>query len=336
MVTIYNACQTPTLRPRRLRSHPVLREMVQETHLVASDFILPLFIKGERGEKKIIPSMPGHYQLSLEALEEEIQELIYLGIKSVILFGVPFFKDAWGSDACHDHAIVAQAIKIIKKKTKEILVICDLCFCEYTDHGHCGILSDKNCLDLLDNDLTLEKLSEQALVLARAGADVIAPSGMIDGAVAAIRKTLDEACFEFIPIMSYSVKYHSSLYGPFRQAAEGAPQFGTRSSHQMNISNSREALKEAHLDEKEGADILMVKPAHAYLDIIAKIKTQTFLPLAAYHTSGEYGMIKAASEKGWVKEKETALEILTAIKRAGADMIITYYAKQLFLEKWLH
>ena len=322
-------------RPRRLRMHPVLRELVKETHLTKHDFILPLFIKGMLGHKKEIPSLPGHFQIPLSQLEREIDELLNLGIKSIILFGVPSYKDSWGSDACHSGGIIQQALQIIKKCSSEILAICDVCFCEYTDHGHCGILSEKNSLEIVDNDTTLIRLSEQAVSLARAGADILAPSGMMDGAVSAIRAALDDAQFYHIPIMSYTVKYHSALYGPFRIAAEGSPSFGSRASHQMDFCNRNEALKEVTLDEKEGADILMVKPAHAYLDIIYQIKTQTKLPLAAYHTSGEYMMIKSASEKGYLDERNGALEILTSIKRAGADMIISYYTKEIFSKKWL-
>lgn len=325
----------PHIRPRRLRSHPILREMVKETLLTQNDFILPLFIKGEHGEKKLIPSMPGHYQIPLSCLEREIYELINLGVKGVILFGVPFYKDGSGSDACHSEGIIQKAVRKIKSFSDDLLVICDLCFCEYTDHGHCGILSDKNKYDRLDNDLTLDKLCEQALYLARAGADVIAPSGMIDGSCYALREMLDREGFEATAILSYSVKYNSALYGPFRMAAEGAPQFGTRQSHQMDCANKKEGLKEASIDEKEGADILMVKPAHTYLDVIHAISSQTNLPIAAYHTSGEYMMIKAAASQGLLDEKAAALEVLTAIKRAGARLIISYYTKELLLKRWL-
>ena len=330
-----NSLTLPTIRPRRLRSHPVLRELVKETRLNYQDFILPLFIKGIEGKKNPIPSLPGHEQIPLSALEKEICYLSDLGIHSVILFGIPFYKDGVGSDACHEQGIIQQAIRIIKSHAPHILVITDLCFCEYTDHGHCGILSDKNPFDCLDNDLTLEKLCEQAITHAKAGADVIAPSGMIDGCTKAIRSALDGAGYEHVAILSYSVKYHSSFYGPFRLATEGSFKLGSRASHQMDPSNILEALKEASLDESEGADILMVKPAHAYLDVIHAIKQTTYLPIAAYHTSGEYVMIKAASEKGWMEEKKAALEVLKSIKRAGASMIISYYTKQIFKEKWI-
>ncbi len=328
--------QESITRMRRLRSHHLLRNLVRETTLDKQDLVLPLFIKGIVGEKQPIMSMPGHYQIPLVKLEQEIQELLELGIQSVILFGVPLYKDAVGSDSCHDHGIIQQAVRKIKSITKELLVMCDVCLCEYTDHGHCGIMKQKAEDFFLHNDETLEILRKQALSLAYSGADVLAPSGMIDHMVAAIRGELDCHGFEEVPILSYSVKYHSSLYGPFRMAAEGAPSFGDRSTHQMDVANVAEALREALCDFQEGADMLMVKPAHTYLDVIAKIKKQfPFMPLGAYHTSGEFGMIKAAAEKGWLDEKKGALEVLTAIKRAGADFIISYYTKEAAVKGWV-
>lgn len=316
----------PLVRLRRLRHNPLVRQLIRETDLHLKDLILPLFIKGKTGESKAIISMPGHYQIPLSALPQEIDEIVNLGITSVILFGVPDHKDAVGSDSYCDTGIIQEAIRVIRSVTSELLVITDVCFCEYTDHGHCGVLHEGD----VHNDKTLELLVKQAVSHARAGADVIAPSGMMDGAVQAIRTGLDAAGFSHLPILSYSVKYQSCLYGPFRAAAEGAPTFGDRSSHQMDTANVREALREAELDVHEGADMLMVKPAHTYLDVIYRIKeSYPYLPLGAYHTSGEFCMIKAAVEKGWLDEKKGVLEILRSIRRAGADFIITYYTKEL-------
>lgn len=318
----------PTTRLRRLRQHPIIRDLVRETHLDVEDLVLPLFIKGENGEKNPIASMPGHFQIPLNRLEEEIKEIVDLGIKSVILFGIPNKKDPLGSDSYNENGIIQKAIKLIKKTSNKILVITDVCFCEYTDHGHCGIINMNSDKKDVDNDATLELLAKQAISHAKAGADVLAPSGMMDGMVKAIRQGLDVENFSHLPILSYSVKYQSSLYGPFRFAAEGAPSFGDRSTHQMDPFNAKEALREAQLDLHEGADMLMVKPAHAYLDIIYRIKTNyPCIPLGAYHTSGEFSMIKSAAEKGLLDEQKTALEILGGIKRAGADFIITYFAK---------
>ncbi len=325
MTTIF-----PTLRLRRLRQHPVLRDLIRETELNLNDLILPLMLKGRDGSKKPIDSMPGHYQIPLNALSQEIEEIVGLGISSVLLFGVPYHKDALGSDSYSDTGIVQEAIKIIRSVSKDLLIITDVCLCEYTDHGHCGFLSERSGTMDVDNDQTLELLVTQAISHVRAGADVIAPSGMIDGMVKAIRFGLDDAGYQHIPIFSYSVKYQSSFYGPFRDATEGAPAFGDRSTHQMDPANAREALRETQLDVEEGADMLMVKPAHSYLDIIYRVK-QAFpnVPLGAYHTSGEFCMLKAAAEKGWVDEKKAAIEVLRGIKRAGADFIITYYAKEI-------
>ena len=322
----------PLLRLRRLRQHRTLRDLVRETELNVKDLVMPLFIKDNAaGVLQPIESMPGMYQIPLSLVAREIEELMELGISSVILFGVPAHKDAYGSDSYSDEGIVQRAIGKIREVSKELLLISDLCFCEYTDHGHCGLLNDK--LEI-DNDKTLEFLVKQAMSHARAGAHVIAPSGMIDGMVKAIRTGLDEAGFDHIPILSYSAKYCSNLYGPFRVAAEGAAAFGDRSSHQMDCANAKEALREVELDIQEGADILMVKPAHAYLDVILRVKeAYPHIPLCAYHTSGEFSMIKAAAQRGWIDERKVALEILTAIRRAGADFVISYYAKE--IARWL-
>ncbi len=323
----------PFVRLRRLRQHPVLRELIRETDVHVSDLIAPIFIKGSEGEKQAISSMPGYYQIPLNRLSEEVEEILALGISSVILFGVPPHKDPYGSDAYHEQGIIQQAIRIIKNITSKLLVISDVCFCEYTDHGHCGLIKESGGTFDIDNDKTLKLLVKQSISHAQAGADVIAPSGMMDGMVKAIRCGLDAEGFEQIPILSYSIKYNSCLYGPFRIAAEGAPTFGDRSTHFMDPANSKEALREAQLDIDEGADMLMVKPAHSYLDVIYRLKEKyPSMPLGAYHTSGEFCMIKAAAEKGWVDEKKAVLEILRGIRRAGADFIITYYAKE--FAKW--
>lgn len=317
----------PVVRPRRLRRTPELRAFVQENALSVSDLVMPIFIKAGNHIKNPISSMPGIYQLSLDQLPAEIAEIQSLKIPAVILFGIPEKKDATGSFALDDHGIIQQAVRVIKKIAPEILVISDICFCEYTDHGHCGVIdADKKCVD---NDKTLELLAIQAVSHARAGADIIAPSGMMDGMVQAIRAALDCNGFCDIPILSYSVKYASSFYGPFRHAAEGAPQFGDRKSYQMNPANGNEALHEAQNDIAEGADMLMVKPAQNYLDIIFRVK-QAFpaVPLVAYQVSGEFSMIKAAAENKWIDEKSVVIESLLAIKRAGADIIITYFAKE--------
>lgn len=325
----------PTTRLRRLRHHPMLRTLTQETCLSVNDLILPLFIRAGATSKKPILSMPGHFQWSLADLPEILQEITTLSIKGVILFGIPSEKNSLGTMGYHENGIIQQAIPLIKQKAPHLLIFTDLCFCEYTDHGHCGVMADHNGGKILDNDQTLPLLAKQAVSLAEAGADVIAPSGMLDGMVGAIRLALDTAGFQHIPILSYSIKYASAFYGPFRDAAEGAPLFGDRRTHQANYANTYEALHECALDIAEGADMLMVKPAHAYLDIIARVK-ETFphLPLAAYHTSGEFAMLKAAAEKGWIDECAATIEILTAIKRAGANIIITYTAKEVAV--WLN
>lgn len=324
----------PTTRLRRLRQTPSLRQLTKETRLHKEQLILPLFIKEGISEKVPVSSMPGYYQLSLNCLKKEIQEIKELGIKNIILFGVPDVKDEWGSASSREDGIVQKAIHEIKSLHPDLLVMADLCFCQYTDHGHCGITHQhKNGYDV-DNDATLEILNKQAISLATAGADVVAPSGMIDGMVGYIRQTLDSVGFKHIPIMSYAVKYASALYGPFRQATEGNPILGDRRTYQMDYSNGYEALREAALDIQEGADILMVKPGHTYLDILYRIKqTSPYIPLAVYHTSGEYSMIKAAAERQWIDEKQTVLEVMTAFRRAGADIILTYYAKN--IASWL-
>lgn len=321
----------PSTRMRRLRKTKAIRELVRETRFDVKDLVMPFFIRHGRNIKNPIPSMSGQFQISVDQLEKEIPVIQSLGIGNIILFGIPENKDEMGSDACSDHGIIQTAIRTIKQIAPELLITADVCFCEYTSHGHCGFLNEDG---YLDNDKTLELLAKQAVSHAKAGADIIAPSGMIDGMVHAIRHALDENSFSDLPILSYSAKYSSSLYGPFRHAAEGVPKFGDRHTHFMDIANTKEAIRECGLDIAEGADMLMVKPAHAYLDIISSVK-QAFpaLPLGAYHTSGEFAMIKAAAEKGLIDEKNVALEILTSIKRAGADFIVTYYAKE--VAEWL-
>jgi len=326
------AAPFPASRLRRLRHNGALRELVKETTLHTDNLVLPLFIRHGHGDKKPIGSMPGHYQHTLDSLPAEIDTLTALGIKNIILFGIPAKKDPLGQDAYSDQGIIQSAIPVIKKAASELLVMVDTCFCEYTDHGHCGVLD--GATGALDNDKTLALLAKQAVSQAQAGADIIAPSGMIDGMVQAIRQALDQAGFTHLPILSYSVKYASGMYGPFRDAAEGAPKFGDRRTHQMHFTNSEEALRECAHDIAEGADMLMVKPAHTYLDIIQRVKQMyPELPLGAYHTSGEFAMIKAAAEKNWLDERVAALEVLTAIRRAGADFIITYFAKN--VAEWL-
>lgn len=320
---------TAPIRLRRLRQNPSLRNLLNENSLNINDFVLPLFIKAGAGLKQPITSMPSHFQWSVDRLHEEIDELKRLDIKAVILFGIPEYKDAMGLSALDENGVIPKAIQEIKKLAPNLLVIADLCLCEYTDHGHCGVI-EKNIfgIDDVHNDKTLELLAKQAIVLAKAGADMIAPSGMMDHMVQAIRLGLDGAGFDMIPILSYAVKYASAFYGPFREAAEGAPKFGNRDTYQMNPSNVREALREAALDIKEGADLVMVKPAQLYLDVIYRVKQQfPEIPLCAYQVSGEFAMIKAAALRGWLDETKAMIESLLAIKRAGADLIITYFAK---------
>jgi porphobilinogen synthase len=321
---------TPYYRPRRLRRNDAIRDLVRETNLLVNDLILPLFVVEGKNIKNPIGSMPGNDQISIDLLVKEVKEIRKLGIQSIILFGIPDQKDATGSDAVNESGIIQRAVMAVKEAVPEMYVITDVCFCEYTDHGHCGAIIDGN----VDNDTTLQMLSDQVITHAKAGADMVAPSGMMDGMVGAIRKGLDENNFENIPIMSYAAKYASGFYGPFREAAESTPQFGDRRAYQMDPANSREAMYEVELDVNEGADIIMVKPALSYLDIIHKVKSQINLPVAAYNVSGEFSMVKAAAKLGWIDEQKVAMEILTSIKRAGADLILTYYAKE--AARWLN
>ncbi len=325
----------PIARPRRLRSHPLLRNLVRENALTVNDLILPLFVRGGRGLKKEIASMPGNHQLSVDRLVEEVGAAVALGVQAFILFGIPAHKDATGSSCLgrRRHRTTRRCGALRKEFQDRVLLMADECFCEYTDHGHCGVLSQTTGRIDLDNDATLPLLAAQCVSHARAGADVVAPSGMLDGMVGAIRTGLDAAGFAHLPILSYAAKYASGFYGPFRDAAESPPQFGDRSGYQMDPSNGDEAMREVELDLAEGADMIMVKPALAYLDIVRRVKDRFGVPTAAYNVSGEYAMVKAAAEKGWIDEKRVALEILTSIKRAGADMILTYYARD--AAKWL-
>ncbi|MFN4261128.1 MAG: porphobilinogen synthase [Gemmataceae bacterium] len=323
----------PTIRPRRLRHHPRIRALVRETELSVQDFILPLFVRPGQGIRKEIASMPGNHQLSVDTLVEEVGGAVELGIQAFILFGIPAHKDATGSSALDDQGIVQQALRAVRKAFPEVLLITDECFCEYTDHGHCGVLSETTGRLDLDNDATLPLLAQQCVSHARAGADLVAPSGMLDGMVAAIRQGLDDAGWTHIPILSYAAKYASGFYGPFRDAAESPPQFGDRGSYQMDPANSDEALREVALDLNEGADMVMVKPALSYLDIIRRVKERFGVPVAAYNVSGEFAMVKAAAANGWIDERRVTLEILTSIKRAGADMILTYHARD--AARWL-
>ncbi len=314
----------PIHRPRRLRKNENIRRLVRETHISIDDLIYPLFIEEGTNIKKEIPSMPGIYRWSLDRINEELEEVAKLDIPAVLLFGIPAHKDAVGSDTWNEEGIIQKAIRHIKENFPQLYVITDVCFCEYTEHGHCGVLHDHD----VDNDITLENTKKQVISHAQAGANMVAPSGMMDGVVKAIREALDGAGFTNIPIMAYSAKYASAYYGPFRDAAESAPAFGDRRTYQMDPANRREALKEVSLDVEEGADIVMVKPALAYLDIISDIKRNFNVPVAAYNVSGEYSMIKAAGKLGWIDENKVMMETLTSIKRAGADIIITYHAKE--------
>ena len=313
-------------RFRRRRFSPVLRDLLQETTLSVNDFIYPLFVRSGKGVKNEVASMPDVFQMSVDEVIRECDELLELGIKSIILFGIPDVKDSIGSDALCDSGIIATAIREIKRAKPEMFVVTDLCFCEYTDHGHCGVLDFE--LESVDNDTTLINLGKQAVVHAKAGADMIAPSGMMDGMIVAIREALDSAGFSHIPIMSYSTKFASAYYGPFRDVAESSPSFGDRRSYQMNPANRREAILESLEDEKEGADILMVKPALSYLDIIRDIREASKLPLAVYNVSGEYSMLKMAGRAGMIDYEKVMMETLLSFKRAGADIIITYHAKE--------
>lgn len=324
----------PTARPRRLRYNPLVRRLVRETELSPADFILPLFVRPGRGVRQEIGSMPGNFQLSPDTLVDEIGGAKELGVTSFILFGIPPDKDATGSSALRDDGIVQQALRAARKAFgADVLLMTDECFCEYTDHGHCGILRKRGDGLDVDNDATLAILADQCVSHARAGADVIAPSGMMDGMVGAIRRGLDAAGFTDIPILSYAAKYASGFYGPFRDAAESPPQFGDRNTYQMDPANGDEALKEVALDLAEGADLVMVKPALSYLDIIRRVKDRFRVPVAAYNVSGEFAMVKAAAARGWIDERRVTLEILTSIRRAGADMILTYHARD--AARWL-
>ena len=311
-------------RPRRLRRNEAIRALVRETRLTPDDFVYPLFVCEGEGVRKEISSMPGCFNLSIDQLVREVEGARKTGVRSVILFGVPDEKDDVGTQAYAEDGIVQRAIRALKREVKDVLVIADNCLCEYTDHGHCGVIERGEVL----NDPSLELLARTAVSQAEAGADIIAPSNMMDGFVTAIRSALDDAGFEELPIMSYAVKYASGFYGPFREAAQSAPQFGDRRGYQMDPANSREAMKEAELDFEEGADILLVKPAMPYLDIIRMVRDRFEVPVAAYQVSGEYAMIKAAGRLGWIDEERVVLESLIGIKRAGADIILTYFARE--------
>jgi porphobilinogen synthase len=319
----------PFTRHRRLRQTANMRALVRENYIRLEDFIYPIFVIEGQNIKNEISSMPGIYQFSLDRLSEEMDEVVSLGIKSVLLFGIPAEKDECGTGAFHDHGIVQEATRFIKEHYSDIIVVADTCLCEYTSHGHCGVIEGDQVL----NDPSLTVLTQTAVSQARAGADIIAPSNMMDGFVAAIRQGLDEAGFENVPIMSYAVKYASAFYGPFRDAADSAPQFGDRKAYQMDPANRMEALREAESDADEGADFLIVKPGMPYLDIVRDVKNHFHLPIVTYNVSGEYSMVKAAAANGWIDEKAVVMEMLTGMKRAGADLIITYHAKD--AARWL-
>lgn len=312
----------PYIRPRRLRTNPLVRDMVRENHLRKEDLIYPLFIVEGTNKKEEISSMPGIHRFSIDHCLEEINKAKEKGIKSFILFGIPEHKDSVATGAYDDEGIIQKSIREIKRQINDVLIVTDVCNCEYTDHGHCGIIEHGD----VSNDPTLELLAKTALSHVKAGADMVAPSDMMDGRVRVIRNILDDNHFENIPIMAYSAKYSSAFYGPFREAADSTPQFGDRKTYQMDPANSKEALLEVELDLEEGADIVMVKPALSYMDIISKVRDLTNRPVAAYNVSGEYSMVKAAAQKGWIDENRIALEILTSLKRAGSDIIITYHA----------
>ncbi|MDY6917288.1 MAG: porphobilinogen synthase [Chloroflexota bacterium] len=319
----------PQLRLRRLRYNATLRQLVRETSLSVDDLVFPLFVTHGRGVKNGVGSMPGIYQYSVDLLSREVQDIAALAIPAVILFGIPEHKDELGTSGYQTHGVVQQAIRSIKEVAPDLLVISDVCLCEYTSHGHCGVVEDGE----VDNDKTLELLARMAVSHAEAGADIVAPSDMMDGRVRRIRQALDDCGYERVPILSYAAKYASAFYGPFREAAESAPQFGDRRSYQMDPPNAREAMREVEQDIAEGADIVMVKPALAYLDVIRRARDAFNHPLAAYNVSGEYSLVKAAAAQGWVDEQRITQEILTAIKRAGADIIITYHAKD--VARWI-
>ncbi len=316
-------------RHRRLRQTENMRALVRETHLRKEDLIYPLFVVEGENIRRLVPSMPDVYHISMDNLQAEMDEIVSLGIKSIILFGVPAEKDEMGSQAYHDHGIVQQATRFVKERYPEVVVVADTCLCQYTSHGHCGIVEGGKIL----NDPTLDLLAKTAVSQAEAGADIIAPSNMMDGFVAAIRHGLDEAGFTDVPIMSYAVKYSSSFYGPFRDAAHSTPQFGDRRTYQMDPANRLEALREAQSDMEEGADFLIVKPALSYLDIMRDVKDRFNAPVVAYNVSGEYSMVKAAAQNGWIDEKGIVMEKLVSMKRAGADLIVTYHAKD--AARWL-
>lgn len=313
----------PLRRPRRLRRSETIRRMVRETILQVDNLIMPLFVVHGRGIRQEIPPMPGNYQFSVDQLTREVKEIATLGIPAVLLFGIPEHKDAHGSEAYAKDGIIQQAVQAIKDSVSDLLVITDTCLCEYTSHGHCGVVEK----GIVKNDPTLELLAKAAVSQAEAGADIVAPSDMMDGRVASIREALDTSGFEEVAIMSYAAKYASAFYGPFRVAAESVPQFGDRRSYQMDTANVAEALREVAMDIEEGADIVMVKPALAYLDVLWRVRTEFDVPVAAYNVSGEFAMVKAAARLGWLEEERAMWEILTAIKRAGADLILTYFAK---------
>lgn len=313
----------PQQRPRRLRRSETIRRMVRETILQVDDLLMPLFVVRGRGIRKEIPPMPGNYQLSVDQLIIEVKEIAALGIPAVLLFGIPEQKDAYGSEAYAKEGVIQQAVRAIKDSVSDLLVITDTCLCDYTSHGHCGVVEEGT----VKNDPTLKLLAQAAVSQAEAGADIVAPSDMMDGRVAAIREALDTSGFEDVAIMSYAAKYASAFYGPFRVAADSTPQFGDRRSYQMDPANAAEALREVAMDIEEGADIVMVKPALAYLDVLWRVRTAFDVPVAAYNVSGEFAMVKAAARLGWLEEERAMFEILTAIKRAGADLILTYFAK---------
>jgi porphobilinogen synthase len=335
MEPTHSSGRFPTTRLRRLRHHPAIRQLIRETRLSPQSLILPLFVRPGLGEKRPIGAMPGQNQLSPDLLAAEAREAATLGLGGVLLFGIPAEKDLIGSDSYSDNGIVQQGIKAAKQIAPDLLIMTDVCFCEYTSHGHCGVVNEKTGRTDVDNDATLELLARQAVSHARAGADVVAPSGMIDGMVGAIRVALDRAGFTHVPILSYAVKYASAFYGPFREAAESAPKFGDRRSYQMDpAAAADQALREAELDLAEGADMIMVKPALAYLDIIHRVHNRfPGVPIAAYNVSGEFSMVKAAAERGWIDERAIAIETLTAVQRAGASIVLTYWAKD--VARWL-
>jgi porphobilinogen synthase len=317
----------PENRPRRLRRTEALRRMVRETTLSSDNFMYPLFIVPGKGVRREIASLPGQFHLSVDELQREAEEIARLGIPSVILFGLPQKKDEVGSEAWHPEGVVQRAIRTLKRAVPDLSVAVDTCFCEYTSHGHCGVVLDKKSGDV-DNDATLENLGRAAVSYAQAGADIVAPSGMMDGMIGFLRESLDEAEFEHVALLSYAAKYASAYYGPFREAVDSTPAFGDRRSYQMDPANIREAIREVSLDVEEGADLVMVKPALPYLDVIAEVRREFDVPVAAYNVSGEYAMLKAAAERGWVDYRRAMMETLLSIRRAGADLILTYHAKE--------